>query len=200
MLSIAAKISGDYIGGAGNCIFSVDARPQVRSNVEVLLKKCILRFGAFSVLVLTSSLSFSQTGVVLPATTVTKKDAYRQDVRDSVSAGSNRSPVVTSEDRTSPKSAAHDRGAIDIRSKDINSAARHQEATNISKQLGNRGTVVVEEVKRPSPGAAGPTAQVNTSYKNGAQGKTKTLGQTASETHTHVQPDPVQGSGSRSVR
>lgn len=139
--------------------------------------------------------SIGQTSVTLPPTTVTKKDAYRQDVKDAIQSGSSRSPKITSEDRTSPKSAAHDRGAVDFRSKDVSSTQRHTEAANVSKSLGTRGTVVVEEVHKPAPRAAGPSAQFNTAYKNGTEGNTRTTGVKATETHTHAQPDPPSRSG-----
>jgi hypothetical protein len=131
---------------------------------------------------------FAQQKSTSEGITITKPEARRQVIEDKV-AEVPRQPVVTSRDRTTPPSPAHDRGALDYRSNDISQQARHQEAQELSKSLGPTHTVVVEEVHRPAVGAQGPAAQVNTAYRNGAEGKTHTLPATATSTHTHVQPE-----------
>ena len=100
-----------------------------------------------------------------------------------------RNPVITSRDRTSPPSAAHDRGAVDFRSNNVSPTTRHSEARELSNSLGRKNTVVVEEVHRPNRGAEGPSVQVNTAYRDGTQGNTRVGPVRATQTHTHVQPE-----------
>src|SRR5690349_952072 len=76
----------------------------------------------------------AQAVINLPSTTVTRKDAARQEVRDAISVGTTRKTSETSTDRTDPPSKAHDRGAVDIRSNDISYKDRHSEGKNISSQ------------------------------------------------------------------
>ena len=133
--------------------------------------------------------STSAETVELDGMTITKKDARRQDVKDAISVGAPRKPKITSEDRINPPSKAHDRGAVDIRSKDVSAEQRHKEAKDISKALGSRGTVIVEEPHRPARGAAGPSVQFNSAYKDGRAGNVRTGPAIANEVHTHVQPD-----------
>lgn len=115
----------------------------------------------------------------------------RQHIKDTVNATATRPITVTSEHRDN--SAAHRRGAIDIRSKDISTEARHTEARQISKALGKDHTVVVEEVHRVDHkrGQHGPEAQVNTAYRDGNKGSTRTMAipKSDSATHTHIQPE-----------
>lgn len=80
-----------------------------------------------------------------------------------------------------PSSLAHQRGAVDISSKDMTPEARHKEAQDLSGLLGPCYDVVVEEVTG--------TMQKNTTYRNGAKGRTRSdLPLTVSATHTHIQP------------
>jgi len=93
-----------------------------------------------------------------------------------------REMVVTS--RYREDSAAHMRGAIDIRSKELSTEQRHAEAKEISKNLGKDYTVNVEEVDRPIG------SQTNTSYRNGELlNRHENQPKTATDTHTHIQPD-----------
>jgi hypothetical protein len=126
----------------------------------------------------------------LPALTITKEAARRQEIKDVTGAtlGSRgRQMVATSEHRDN--SPAHQNGAIDFRSKDLSPEDRHHEAKAVSKALGSHHTVVVEEPHAPAPGAEGPKGQVNTAYRDGKKGNTRVTEIKASATHTHVQPD-----------
>jgi len=126
----------------------------------------------------------------LPGMTVTKESARRQEIKDVTHAtldSRGRQMVVTSEHRDN--SQAHKNGAIDIRSKDLSPEQRQSEAKAVSKALGSRHTVVVEETHAPAPRAEGPKAQVNTAYRDGKKGNTRVTEMKASATHTHVQPD-----------
>lgn len=89
--------------------------------------------------------------------------------------------VVTSRYRSN--SAAHRRGALDYSSNKISSRDRHAEAEQLSRDLGDGYTVVVEEVHRAKE------TQTNTSYRNGQRINRHEDPITADETHTHVQPD-----------
>jgi hypothetical protein len=111
----------------------------------------------------------------------------RQHITSVVNSTAQRPITVTSGHRDN--STAHQRGAIDIRSQDISSAARHREAANISRALGSNHTVVVEEVHKVNRGQQGPEAQVNTAYRSGVQGNVRTGPVKASATHTHIQPN-----------
>ncbi len=118
-------------------------------------------------------------------------DSIKQSAQPIVES-SNRAFRVTSEQRDD--SPAHQRGAIDYRSKDIPSEQRHTEAAAVSRALGPDHTVVVEEVHRPAPGAQGPSAQTNTAFRNGVQGNERVGQDKATATHTHVQPEVRQRS------
>lgn len=134
--------------------------------------------------------SSAQDAVKLEGLTITKEDARRQEIKDvtgEVLASRGRKLEVTSEHRDN--STAHQQGAIDYRSKNISSEERHEEAKEVSEALGEHHTVVVETVHRPEPGAEGPTAQIDTAYRDGQEGKTRVKEVKATETHTHVQPD-----------
>jgi hypothetical protein len=111
----------------------------------------------------------------------------RQHIKEAVITTVGRDVKVTSEHRGN--SAAHQRGAIDISTKDLPATQRHTEAKQISKTLGKDYTVVVEEVHRVPKGQQGPEAQVNTAYRAGTQGNVRTGEIKASATHTHIQPD-----------
>lgn len=78
---------------------------------------------------------------------------------------------------------AHERGAIDFRSKDVDATTRHTEAKKISQRLGDRYIVLVEEVDGDS--------QLNTPYRGGVQRPKPYVKKprTADGTHTHVGPD-----------
>jgi hypothetical protein len=95
-----------------------------------------------------------------------------------------RTMEVTSRDRQN--STAHQRGAIDIRSKDIPRTERHSEARVISRELGRNHTVIVEERNVPP---IAPGYQMNTSYRNGQPVRSSAQPGRATETHTHIQPD-----------
>jgi hypothetical protein len=126
----------------------------------------------------------------LEGMTVTKAEARGQTIKDvskEVVERGGRPFVVKSEGRSD--SAAHQRGAIDIRSKDITSAERHEEAKTLSKELGKEHTVVVEEVHARAAGTQGPEAQVNTAYRDGVEGRTRVGEIKATATHTHAQPE-----------
>lgn len=99
-----------------------------------------------------------------------------------------RTMVVTSRHRDD--SAAHQRGAIDIRSINIPQPTRHAEAQEISRRLPNHN-VIVEERRG--------NAQTNTTYRNGQQGAVRQVPPHA--TATHIQPDarncrPARGGAS----
>lgn len=117
------------------------------------------------------------------------KTFVREDIKTTTQQSMPRPMRVTSEDRTTPRSAAHDRGAIDIRSHNVSAPQRHQEAKEISRHLGPHYTTVVEEVHRPAPGQPGPSAQTNTSYRDGALVRQSSGPVKATGTHTHIQPD-----------
>lgn len=90
--------------------------------------------------------------------------------------------VVTSRDRSN--SAAHRRGAIDIRSKHLDPEQRRADAMAISEALGKDYTVVIEEVDEKS------TLQTNTSYRSGKLVRPSYVTpRRADGTHTHIQPD-----------
>jgi hypothetical protein len=74
------------------------------------------------------------------------KQAARKNIEITTRRTLKRRLKITSRDRTgSLKSAAHDRGAIDISSKALNQASRQREAAQISRALGPNHTVVVEK-------------------------------------------------------
>jgi hypothetical protein len=123
------------------------------------------------------------------------KQTQRNEILQKSRGAMTRPMEVTSTDRIKPPSAAHNHGAIDIRSNNISSAHRHEEARAISKNVGPSGRVVVEEVHRPGRGQAGPSAQIDTTYQNGAKGSARAHDIKATGTHTHVQPN--QGIGWR---
>jgi len=134
-----------------------------------------------------------------PAPAQTRKQQDRARIESEIRSLP-RNPPITSRDRTTPPSAAHNRGAVDYRSNDISTRARHREASTLSQRLGGRYTVVVEEVHRPARGAAGPSAQINTAYRGGNRGNTRVGPIRATGTHTHVQPESGGGGGSRGIR
>jgi hypothetical protein len=108
------------------------------------------------------------------------REHIKSVVRDYL-ASQGREMKVTSEYRKN--SAAHMRGAIDLSSKDLTTGQRHADAKEISRQLGKGYTVVVEEV-------TADRTQTNTSYRDGKLLNIhKDQLQTASNTHTHIQPD-----------
>jgi len=112
---------------------------------------------------------------------------HRQHITNTVNSTVTRPVTVTSGYRGN--STAHQRGAIDISSKDLTPSARHGEAQQISKALGSQHTVVVEEVHRVPKGAHGPEAQINPAYRDGQRGNIRVGPIKADATHTHIQPD-----------
>lgn len=128
----------------------------------------------------------------LPGITITQSGSRATEAADASEAELNARGAEyneTSRTRTDPPSEAHNHGAVDFSSKGETEEQRHADAKAISGRLGNRGTVVVEEVYRPAPGAEGPSAQRNTAYKNGERGRQRLGEDRATATHTHVQID-----------
>lgn len=108
-------------------------------------------------------------------------DQCRQNITDTtrqVLEERGRPVVVTSGHRDD--SAAHRRGAIDIRSNDVDSPTRHADARAISERLPNHNVIVEER---------DGNRQTNTTYRNGVRGATREGPARASATHTHIQPD-----------
>lgn len=143
----------------------------------------------FSVLSHTTHSAEKQRNTVnLPGVTITKKEARRQEIEDSVQRLP-RKPKITSRDRQEPPSVPHNvNGAIDFRSKNVAMQQRHAEASLLSRQLGRNYTVIVEEPHKPARGAFGPSGQINSAYRNGQAGNVRTGPTLATEIHTHVQP------------
>lgn len=111
------------------------------------------------------------------------RDRIKTGIQDTVK----RPYRITSEDRTTPKSIAHDRGAVDFSSKEVSARTRHTEAQRLSQKLGPYNRVVVEEVRRDTKGRK---YQVDTTYQNGGKGNTRVHEKVrASATHTHAQPN-----------
>lgn len=139
--------------------------------------------------ILTLSLAIAATSHGHAQTRPSTPAQNRQHIVNTVNRTAQRPITVTSGHRGN--SAAHRRGAIDIRSRDIPSPARHTEAAALSRGLGRNHTVVVEEVHSVNrrAGVQGPQAQVNTAYRNGVRGNVRVGPVRASGTHTHIQPD-----------
>ena len=124
-----------------------------------------------------------------PTGDIEKDREYIENVAKITLESRGRKMEVTSRSEGREGSAPHMRGAVDIRSKDLSSKARHAEAQEISKNLGAGHVVIVEEVDFKSG------KQTNTSYRDGKPHKThKNQPITATNTHTHIQPDAVSSS------
>jgi len=174
-----------------------------------LLSSMVIAAAIFGIVALPASASADprkQPSASARPTAAAKQERAR--IEATTRAAMSRPMVVTSRHRDN--SEAHKRGAIDISSKNLSSAQRHAEARALSKALGPRRTVVVEEV-HAAPRHYGPEAQRNTAYRNGVQGNSKLGPVRASATHTHIQPDaprasrgagraePVRAGGSRAT-
>jgi hypothetical protein len=113
-----------------------------------------------------------------------RAETFRKHIRSvakNVLKSQGRRLVVTSGFRAN--SQAHMVGAIDISSKDLTPKVRHADAREISRRLGARFRVVVEELDPITK------TQTNTTYQGGIKGKTRVgLPIKATATHTHIQP------------
>ena len=98
----------------------------------------------------------------------------------------NQTMSVTSRDRKTPSSKAHDRGAIDIR------GTNYGNARAISGALGRGHTVIVEQPHYPP---VSPRYQISSSYRNGRPVSSRPTPLHATAPHTHIQPDSNPNSG-----
>jgi hypothetical protein len=126
------------------------------------------------------------TGTSFADDTAQSRRAHIENVTGSTLDSQGTDFHVTSRHRDD--SPAHRRGAIDYRSNDVSEARRHADARAVSSALGSHHNVVVEEVYRPA-GGVGPSAQRDTTYQGGWQGRTTWGPVRATDTHTHVQPN-----------
>lgn len=113
------------------------------------------------------------------------KSTGRDHLEKSVQKATNGEAKVTSRDREGAlKSPAHDRGAIDVVTRNTSTEKQHVEALRMSKEAGAGHTVIVEEKGK---GQAGK--DLHTVYVNGRKVSTSERPPRATGDHVHLQPE-----------